>query len=119
MYYSCSCAERGREVFEVRKTLGHIFSEMIISLKTLYNPSNHYSQSTYYYTCSRCIATGRETFIHRESIAHVFDQEVESITYLKSSASCTSPAIYYKSYICDKKGTETFITSSPLAHSVL
>ena len=119
MYYSCSCAKRGREVFEVRKTLGHIFSEMIISLKTLYNPSNHHSQPTYYYTCSRCIATGRETFTHGESIAHVFDQEEESITYLRSSSNCISPAIYYKSCICGEKGTETFITSVPLAHSGL
>ncbi len=42
----------------------------------------------------------------------------EDTTYLKSEATCTSPAIYYKSCaICGEKGTETFKYGSTEPHS--
>ena len=57
-----------------------------------------------------CIICGR---INRETIpalghTHSFDREVTEDKYLKSEATCTMPAVYYKSCNCGEKGTETF-----------
>lgn len=57
-----------------------------------------------------CIICGR---INRETIpalghTHSFDREVTEHEYLKSAATCTVPAVYYKSCNCGEKGTETF-----------
>ena len=42
----------------------------------------------------------------------------EDTTYLKSEATCTSPAVYYKSCaICGEKGTETFEHGATAEHS--
>ena len=47
---------------------------------------------------------------------HKFTQE--DTTYLKSEATCTSPAVYYKSCaICGEKGSETFEHGSTAPHS--
>ena len=57
-----------------------------------------------------CIICGH---INRETIpelghTHSFDREVTEDKYLKSEATCTMPAVYYKSCNCGEKGTETF-----------
>ena len=57
-----------------------------------------------------CIICGR---INRETIpalghTHSFDREVTEHEYLKSAATCTVPAVYYKSCNCGEKGTENF-----------
>ena len=57
-----------------------------------------------------CIICGH---INRETIpelghTHSFDREVTEDKYLKSEATCTMPAVYYKSCKCGEKGTETF-----------
>ena len=62
-------------------------------------------------TCSVC---GEE---YGELVAHVYDKEVEEEKYLKSAATCMSPAVYYKSCDCGAKGTETFTSGNVLAHS--
>ena len=48
--------------------------------------------------------------------SHSFTKEDN--TYLKSEATCTSPALYYKScVICGEKGTETFEYGETIEHS--
>ena len=49
---------------------------------------------------------------------HSFTKEDTSATYLKSEATCTSPAFYYKSCItCGAQGTETFEYGSTEPHT--
>lgn len=40
--------------------------------------------------------------------AHTYDQESAKESYKASDATCTSPALYYKSCVCGAKGAETF-----------
>ena len=66
-----------------------------------------------------CIICGR---INRETIpalghTHSFDREVTEHEYLKSAATCTVPAVYYKSCKCGEKGTETFTRGDALGHN--
>ena len=43
--------------------------------------------------------------------------ETVSDSYLKAAATCTAPAVYYKSCkLCGAKGTETFTSGKPLGH---
>lgn len=43
--------------------------------------------------------------------------ETVSDSYLKTAATCTTPAVYYKSCkLCGAKGTETFTSGNPLGH---
>ena len=43
--------------------------------------------------------------------------ETVSDSYLKTAATCTAPAVYYKSCkLCGAKGTETFTSRNPLGH---
>ena len=48
--------------------------------------------------------------------SHVYDQEVATAEHLKTPATCTRPAVYYKSCECGAKGTETFTSGSALEH---
>ena len=68
-----------------------------------------------------CIICGR---INRETIpalghTHSFDREVTEHEYLKSAATCTVPAVYYKSCKCGEKGTETFTSGDALGHDFI
>ena len=68
-----------------------------------------------------CIICGR---INRETIpalghTHSFDREVTEHEYLKSAATCTVPAVYYKSCNCGEKGTETFTSGNALGHDFI
>ena len=65
------------------------------------------------YTCTVCGMTKTETL----NQTHTFDQMIASPAYLKSEATCTSPAVYYKSCTCGAKGTETFTYGSALGHT--
>ena len=47
---------------------------------------------------------------------HAYDQEVATAEHLKTPATCTSPAVYYKSCTCGENGTETFTSGSALGH---
>ena len=47
---------------------------------------------------------------------HVYDQEVATAEHLKTPATCTSPAVYYKSCTCGENGEETFTSGSALGH---
>ena len=48
---------------------------------------------------------------------HVYDQEVATAEHLKTPATCTSPAVYYKSCTCGENGTETFEYGGLGAHN--
>ena len=48
---------------------------------------------------------------------HTYDQEVATPEHLKTEATCTSPAVYYKSCTCGANGTETFTSGSALGHA--
>ena len=48
---------------------------------------------------------------------HEFNQEVVDDKYLVSAATCTSPALYYKSCVCGLAGTETFSYGQATGHS--
>ena len=48
--------------------------------------------------------------------SHVYDQEVPTAEHLKTPATCTSPAVYYKSCTCGENGEETFTSGSALGH---
>ena len=65
------------------------------------------------YTCQTCGMTKTETL----NQTHTFDQMVASSAFLRSEATCTSPAVYYKSCSCGAKGTETFTYGSALGHT--
>lgn len=65
-----------------------------------------------------CIICGH---INRETIpalghTHKYDKEATDEKYLKSAATCTVPAVYYKSCECGAKSTETFIYGNVLGH---
>ena len=49
--------------------------------------------------------------------SHVYDQEVATAEHLKTPATCTSPAVYYKSCTCGENGTETFEYGGLGAHN--
>ena len=66
-------------------------------------------------TCSECGATDGE------ALAHTYNKKVTDEKYLKSSATCQSAAVYYKSCSCgaSSKGTEneeTFTSGSKANH---
>ena len=65
------------------------------------------------YTCTVCNLTKTETLEQ----THTFDQMNPSSAFLKSQATCTSPAVYYKSCSCGAKGTETFTYGNALGHT--
>lgn len=46
-----------------------------------------------------------------------FNQEVVDAKYLKTPATCTSPAVYYKSCTCGEKGTGTFEYGTAKGHT--
>ena len=65
------------------------------------------------YTCAVCGMTKTETLQQ----THVYDQMNPTSANLKSQATCTSPAVYYKTCSCGAKGTETFTYGSALGHT--
>ena len=138
-YYSCVCGAAGTETFSYGEAKGHTYST-----EWTYDETNHWHKATCEhtnvvsglgehnwnagvvnvwpthtttgqktYTCQTCGATKTETL----NQTHTFDQMVASSAYLKSEATCTSPAVYYKSCSCGAKGTETFTYGSALGHT--
>ncbi len=68
-----------------------------------------------------CIICGH---INRETIpelghTHSFDREVTEDKYLKSEATCTMPAVYYKSCECGETSTDTFTSGNALGHDFI
>ena len=123
-YKSCVCGAKGTETFTSGSTLAHSYTVL------------QHDASGHWYKCANCDATdekqahsgGTATCAQKavcevcgeeygELAAHVYDREVASAEYLKSAATCTSPAVYYKSCVCGAKGTETFTSGEVGDHS--
>lgn len=75
--------------------------------------ASHNAPGQKVFTCTVCGAQKTETI----SQTHTYDQMIASSAYLASNATCTSPAVYYKSCSCGAKGTETFTYGSALGHT--
>lgn len=61
--------------------------------------------------------TETKTYTIDVECTHSYTKEIASSTYLKSEASCSTPATYYKSCeYCGKAGTATFTSGATLAH---
>ena len=140
-YYSCLCGEKGTETFAYGEPAGHTFSpEWTVNadyhwhadtcghpdVTSDYGPHTwdagvitvqptHTSEGTKVYTCTVCGAQKSETL--PASAEHVFDQQNTDAKYLKTAATCTSPAEYYYSCICGQIGTETFYSGEAKGHS--
>lgn len=77
--------------------------------------STHTEQGTIQYRCTVCGQTMKEKI---ECLTeHTFSKNVVEVKYLKTEASCTTPATYYKSCVCGEAGTETFTSGNPLSHT--
>ena len=83
--------------------------------------------NTAYWTCSACEKwfsdeNGEHEITNKDSVVtkatgHQY-QELADEKYLKSAATCTSPAVYYKSCsVCGATSTETFEYGEKAAHS--
>lgn len=140
-YYSCLCGEKGTETFAYGEPAGHTFSpEWTVNadyhwhadtcghpdVTSDYGPHTwdagvitvqptHTSEGTKVYTCTVCGAQKSETL--PASAEHIFDQQNTDAKYLKTAATCTSPAEYYYSCICGQIGTETFYSGEAKGHS--
>lgn len=140
-YYSCLCGEKGTETFAYGEAAGHTFSsEWTVDadyhwhadtcghsdVKSDYGPHSwdtgvvtvqptHTSTGTVVYTCTVCGTQKSETL--PASAEHVFDQQNTDPVFLKSEATCTSPAEYYYSCVCGQIGTETFLYGEAKGHS--
>lgn len=115
-YKSCSvCGEKSTEendVFSYGEALDHDYKAVDGSAvaPTCTKAGKEADQK-----CSRCnaVITGKEI----SASGHSFDQELADAKYLKTAATCTKPAVYYKSCsACGEKGTEIFESGSPLDH---
>lgn len=78
-------------------------------------PPTHTETGIKTITCEDCEQTKTETV--PAITDHTYNQEVVRAEYLKSEATCTSPAVYFKSCICGEKGTETFTYGNALGHN--
>lgn len=127
-YYSCECGAIGTKTFTDGTALGH-------------TPSTVWSKDAthHWHVCTTCNAelnkeahkpgpaatetTPKTCTICGYEIAPVLPHthnyvEVAEAKYLKTAASCTSPAVYYKSCSkCHEVGTETFEYGTALGHS--
>jgi uncharacterized repeat protein (TIGR02543 family) len=64
---------------------------------------------------SYIVLNGQDNVVYLHK--HQFDQEIAEAEYLKAEATCTEPAVYYKSCACGEKGEETFTFGSAKGHS--
>lgn len=87
----------------------HIWNGGVITTQ-----ATHTADGEKLYTCLTCGATKREVI----KAEHIFNQQVPSAAFLKSYATCTSPAAYYYSCSCGAKGTESFYFGNSLGHTV-
>lgn len=87
----------------------HIWNGGVVTVE-----ASHYSSGEKLYTCVTCGATKRETV----AALHVFDQRIAAAQFMKTPASCTSPAVYYVSCSCGAKGTETFAYGATQGHTL-
>ncbi len=84
------------------------FDQKVVSDQTVCQTSTCKSKATYYYSCS-CGNVGEETFESGYKAPHSFTAERATIEYLKTPATCSTPAEYYNSCIyCGITYNKTF-----------
>ena len=125
-YQSCStCGAQGTETFTNGKPLGHDYGAWtsngdgthtrICAHDAAHTETENCHGGTA--TCTHkavCTVCGGE---YGEMAAHSFTAETAEEQYLKSAATCTSPAVYYQSCsTCGAQGTEIFTNGKPLGH---
>ena len=115
---SATCTEDGYEAYWKCDGCGKMFSDengnSEITAPVVVEATGHSGGTATCTEKAKCEVCGEE---YGELAAHVYNQEAVSAEHLKSAATCTSPAVYYKSCVCGAKGTETFVSGSALAHS--
>ena len=119
-----TCTEKGLERrvcalnehhFEERETeaLGHSFGEY-----TSNGDATCAQDGTKTAACTREGCEVTDTVADAGSkTSHVFENTIVGEAYLKSAATCTAPAVYYKSCACGEKGTETFEDGNAINHA--
>ena len=65
-----------------------------------------------YDECTHC---GDSNYVEIPALGHSFENVVDP-QYLKSEATCESPAVYYKSCACGHKSEDTFTSGTTTAH---
>lgn len=139
-YKSCVCGEKGTETFTYGQTAPHTYSD-----QWSHDENNHWRQAVCehagevtdfgphkwddgvitkdaghnvngekVYTCTVCGVQKTEVILGQP---HEYNQEVVDQKYLASPATCTSPALYYKSCVCGLAGTETFAYGEAKGHT--
>ena len=102
-HLSCvRCALASDETFEYGTALGHTYGELIPRV----NADCENDGAEAHYVCSVCsvwfdaekVETAKENLILTK-LGHDYTRQVVDVIYLKSVATCTSPAIYYCSCI--------------------
>ena len=139
-YYSCACGDKGTSTFSHGEALGHSFTKELVSAERLFKEATCTEPAKYWYSCERCDDIGDSVFEHGEALGHDIDESTgvckregcdfvddththnfsvrnTDSQYLKSEATCTTPAEYWHSCSCGAKGTSTFTSGSALGHS--
>lgn len=129
-YYSCTCGEKGTATFESGETLPHTASTEWKSDVTYHwhvcttcnaemDKATHTpdhkggATETYPIKCTECGYMIEAQLDH----THNYTEEVATAEHQKTPATCTSPAVYFKSCKCGANGTETFESGNALGHS--
>ena len=143
-FYCCqTCTEKGSDTFTYGNTLNHSYTRKVTTDDYKVSSADCDRKAVYYYCCATCDAKGTDTYEYGSVLGHtggtatctakavcercqeeygamkphVYTEETVDDAYLKSIASCASPALYYKSCAnCDKAGTATFAYGDKLDH---
>ena len=133
-YYSCSHCDK---LFEDEAATKEITGGVTIPALGHDLSVLQHDETQHWYKCSRCEEIGEETAHsggtatctakakcevcgqeYGELGAHNYVEEVAE-KYLVSVATCTQPAVYYKSCsVCGEAGAETFTSGSALGHDL-
>ena len=118
------CEKCGKEYGNLN---AHVYTARKAETAYLKTEATCQSPAVYYKSCAVCGAsskgqTGEATFTSGNLTDHVYTAEKAEVTYLKTEATCQSPAVYYKSCaVCGtsskgQSGEETFASGNLAAH---
>ena len=130
---AATCTETGYTGDTYCKTCGGLKSSGSTIKATGHNLTAHTATestctatgNSAYWSCDRCDKYFSDADAQHEIVEntwiiakkdHTYDQEVVDTKFLKSAATCTSPAVYYKSCVCGAVGTDTFEYGTTVAH---
>ena len=118
------CEKCGKEYGNLN---AHVYTAQKAETAYLKTEATCQSPAVYYKSCAVCGAsskgqTGEATFTSGNLNAHVYTAEKAEVAYLKTAATCQSPAVYYKSCaVCGasskgQSGEATFASGNLAAH---